>query len=391
MGNVILSTRGTNFLWNGKPETLLTATSFGFMGLPLDDKKRWLDRVQDWGANGIRVFGEYMGFTGKFFWDQLAPLPNNWDWDAVGSKIQILPSHAKLLRQTIRILQQRDMIMEYTITATLKGRANSLRDPSFRSHMCRAIGRWFYEYELEHGATNTLFEIENEFDTVEMKKRLALDSIDKIARRFRVTRPENDPPDHLPDYFGSLIGISEGGQSPNDWKVGYPTRFMSHIPFHSPRNRDWEKVGKDIEKMKAKFELPIYLNENIHVMESEEWDEWIPQIPKWAGLSTKNAKRVLEQALDTIEHKASYCLHYMTGMITNPRRPITRVEKFFKEVFNPGGSPPVLPPPPPPPPVKKSFWEKLFKFLGEFFFYGKVKLSKLSREIDGTWFPSGRF
>lgn len=359
---VKLGERGTSFTWNGKPRTLLMGTAFGFMGLSLDDKKRWLDRMQDIGMDGVRVFGEYMGFTGKFFWDQLAPLPDNWDWDAVGSEIDILPEHAKILRQTIRVLQQRGMIMEYVITATLKGRADKLKDPSFRGHMCRAIGRWFYRYELEHGATNTLFEIENEYDTVAPERRLTLETIDKIARRFRIIRPENSPPD--PDYPGSLIGISEGGQSPNDWKVGYDTTHMSHIPFHSPRVRDWEIVGPDIRKMQREFGLPIYLNENIHYMTGEEWREWVPQIPKWAGLSTTNAKRVLEQAIDAIDNGASYCLHTMTFMITNPNRPITKIEKFFKDVFNPGGPDPSPPPPDDPPPdPKKSFWETVWAFL----------------------------
>lgn len=361
--NVILSVKGTDFAWNGQKRLLHMATSFGWLGLirqrRFREAKQWLERMANLGMDGIRVFGEYRDWQHNFFFAQVPALYDVWDWSAPrGSKVVITKTNQKVLTKAIEFLQEFDMIMEYSVSATVKAFSNELI-PGYRDHMCRAIAQWFAGYEQFHGATNTLFEVENEYDTVELKKRLTANEIDDIARRFRVRRPENNPP--LPDFPGGLLGISEGGEGAGKWDIAYDPENFSHVNIHSPRGRNWERVGSEVDRFLVKYKKPVYLNENNHFMSEEEWDEWIPQIPNWEGLSTKNAKGIIRQAEDAFRHGASYCLHFMTGMLTDPGRDLTRVEEMWKEAFNPVVDTPPLSPPPPPPPGDKTEpgWKKV--------------------------------
>jgi len=373
MTPIKLGVKGTSFTWNGEKRLLHMATSFGVLGWiaerESDVAARWLDRMQAIGMDGVRVFGEYKGWEDNFFFKQVPPLYDVWDWKASrGSAVKIRPKMARVLRRAIKLLQQRGMVMEYVVSATAK----SLPLISgYQGHMCRAISQWFDEYEQALGPHNTLFEITNEYDTGRFHK-LDAARIWDIGRRWRVARPEN--PDGRPDHPGSLLSISEGGEDPDDfgWKIEYPVETLSHINIHSPRNREWRSVGFEIDRFKEKYRKPIYLNENNHYMSKEEWDEWIPRIPGWAGISTRDAKGIIIQAEQTFAHQASYCLHFMTGMLTDPDRPMTRVEEAWREAF---GHTPVSPPPPQLPPEPEpdpgtpepGFWGRLLKFLRRLF------------------------
>jgi hypothetical protein len=205
------------------------------------------------------------------------------------------------------------------------------------------------------------FEISNEYD-VTRQDELTTREIHDIGRRWRVARPEN--PGGQPDYPGSLLSISEGGEEgAGKWEIEYPTGTLSHINIHTPRGRDWKNVGPDIQRFLNKYKKPVILNENNHYMEPEQWAEWIPQIPNWAGISTKDAKGIIEQAKNAYAAGAAgYTLHWMTGMLTNPDLPLTKVEKLWKAEFG-AEAPPPPDPEPEPEPEGKSFWQKILDFL----------------------------
>lgn len=366
MNPVKLETKGTSFTWNGAKRQLHMATSFGLLGWianrQTDVAAAWLDRMQTIGMDGVRVFGEYKDWEENFFFSRVSPLYDVWDWEARrGSAVTIRPKMARTLRRAIKLLQQRGMVMEYVVSATAKALPVI---PGFQDHMCRAIAQWFDDYEQALGPHNTLFEICNEYD-VTRQQQLTANEIREIGRRWRVSRPENE--DGRPDHPGSLLSISEGGEGSGDWDIEYPVETLSHVNIHSPRDKNWKDVGEDIDGFLKRYRKPVYLNENMHYMSKAEWDEWIPRIPGWAGLSSKDHKGIIEQATEAFDHKASYCLHFMTGMLTDPTRPMTKVELAWKEAFGPRTSPeppPVLPSDPGPGdtpelPSKKGFWGRL--------------------------------
>lgn len=295
--------------------------------------------MQGIGMDGIRVFGEYKDWEHNGFFMQVSPLYDTWRWTVQrGSEVSITAVNSRILRRAITLLQERGMIMEYVISATAKALPLI---PGYQEHMCRAVSQWF-DLVSPGGAHNTMFEIANEYD-VTRQEPLAGVTISEIGRRWRIGRPER--PDHRADHPNTLLSISEGGEGAGDWDIHYPVETLSHLNVHSPRNHEWEDVGVDINIFQDRYRKPVYLNENIHCMEKAEWDEWIPRIPNWAGLSTRDAKRVIEQATNAFDAGASYCLHFMTGMLTEPDRPVTQVERLWKEAFNPGAPepPPTLP------------------------------------------------
>src|SRR3990167_810304 len=245
MAKVHLTVRGTNILWNGSPRQLKMATSFGWLGLLWNNKtdgaKRWLDRMQGIGMDGIRVFGEYKGWEHNGFFFQVPPLYDVWDWGAhKGSDITVSPAYGYILRKAVELLQERGMIMEYTVSATAK---SLTLIPGFREHMCRAVAQ-FFDQLAPDGAHNTMFEIENEYDVHNQQSPLAPGVISEIGRRWRIARPER--PDRRPDHPNTLLSISEGGEGAGNWDIRYPVKTLSHINVHSPRQHEWEDVGVDI-------------------------------------------------------------------------------------------------------------------------------------------------
>ena len=369
MTQIKLGTKGTSFTLNGVKRQLHMATSFGWLGLIANrrsaDAARWLDRMQSIGMDGVRVFGEYKDWEHNEFFSQVAPLYDVWDWSARrGSAVVIRPQMARTLRRAIKLLQQRGMVMEYVVSATAKALPLI---PGYQDHMCRAIAQWFDDYEQAFGPHNTLFEIANEYD-VTRQPSLTPNEIREIGRRWRVARPEN--PGQRADHPGSLLSISEGGEGSGDWAIEYPVETLSHVNIHSPRGRDWIQVGEEIDRFTTLWKKPVYLNENMHYMSKAEWDSWVPRIPKWAGLSSKDHRGIVEQSQITFAHGGSYCLHFMTGMLTEPDRPITKVEEAWKEAYGPTSAP--LPPPPPEPEpdtgtAEPGFWGRLLRWIVDSF------------------------
>jgi hypothetical protein len=365
--NIDVRKRGTEYTLNGKATRLRMATSFGWLGLirqrRLKDANLWCDRMNDIGMHGMRVFGEYAGWAGNFFFKQVAPLYDTWDWNdhrTPGSWIKINKVNDRVLSKAIELLQKHGLIMEYVVSATAKAR----RRPDgfvveFQEHMCRAAADWFRGYEDDFGPTNAMYEVINEYDTV--KDQFSMNQLGETFRRW-----------HVRDYPGSLISASPGGGGEPEYPIG--GSGATDIRLHPERGKRWKASvsAPIIEKLLRDFKVPVYFNETNHVMEKDEWDEWIPQIPSWANISTKDHRGVVEQANVALEAGASYDLHWFGGMLTEPNRAMSRVELAWKESFNP--SAPLPPPPPPPdePPAEEepSFWARLFSLLKGFLAQG---------------------
>ena len=359
--NTKVGTKGMSMTLNGQRTQLLLASSFGWLGLLRNRQytkaRKWLRRMKAIGCHGIRVFGEYKDWEHNFFFSQVAPLYDVWDWEVPrGSLVQINKQNARVLRRAVEMLREEDMIMEYVVSATAKALPLF---PGFQDHMCRAVAQ-FFQAEWPRGDHNTYFEISNEYD-VTRQVQLTSAEIRDIGRRWRVARPENNG---AADNPGALLSISEGGEGAGKWDIEYPVETLSHVNIHSPRGHDWTNVAPEIKRFKSKYRKPICLNENMHFMTHEQWEEWIPQIPGWAGLSTTNAKAVLKQCQNARSAGAAvYCLHFMTGMLTDPDLPITEVERLFQRVYGPEEQ--ALPPIPGPDPIEERLnaLEKLIAIL----------------------------
>jgi hypothetical protein len=338
---------GRHFTLNGKKTKLRMRTSFKFMGWLMEGKegkaRRWLERVKKQGFHGIRVFGETHLWGPPFF--GLPPVNHPFNLNSgVGSGFKLTPKHKQVLRRFVELLQEYDLVSEYSVLATLKGTWN--QDPrvanghdvvGWNSHALRTVSEEFLKIRDQLGATNCLFETFNEFDAHAVS--IPRGELHNEARRWKVR-----------DLPGSLIGVSRGGRWDFDYDVGDGARQFSHCNIHSPRRAKWFEIADDLQRVRGVVgEHPIYLNENMHYMTQAEWDEWIPKVPKWANLSTTDWVRIQQQWNYAYNADVSYCVHDFIGMQTDPDAEWSPLEHAHAEQFGDGGPPP---PPPPPPPDK---------------------------------------
>jgi hypothetical protein len=301
-----------------------------------DKAKRWLERVKGQGFHGVRLFGETHWWGPPFF-----GLPPRQDFFNLktkpGSGFRLTGEYKNATRRLIELLQEFDLIGEFSTLATLKGSGRGA-DPrediiGWNSHALRATAEWFRELRKQYGSTNLLYETVNEHDA--HAEKLPRSELRNQARRWK-TR----------DLPGSLIGISHGGRWDFQYPVGDGPNEYTHINIHAPRQGKWWQPEDEITNL-LKHGFPVYFNETMHYMSQEQWDEWIPQIPKWARLSTTDWVR-LQQFWNLCLNKGiSFCFHDFVGMATDPDMAETPAERAFREQFGEGNPPP--PPPPPPP------------------------------------------
>lgn len=365
------------FKLNGVTTQLRMRTSFKWLGWLWHDEvakaEKWLDRVRDQGFHGIRVLGEHHFWGGPFY--GLYPLIKPWNLRMHGgSGFHMSDKHRSVLAQALGLLRKHELIMEYVVIATIKGTDGSDPRPveqvvGWNSHAMRVVAEFFRSID----ATNVLPETINECDAHIVPRfetggnvystrrddgRLSDKYVAEMANEARRWKKR--------DWPGSPIGLSQGA-----WDFQYPvgthSSAFTHCNVHTPRRGEWERVGAGIETLQRQYpQCPVYLNENIHHMSQAQWDTWVPQIPKWAGLSTTNAARIQDQWNTAYQHGASYCVHDLVGQATDPDAEWTRLEELHKEQFN--ADPPPPPPPPPPPTPPPDFWQRLanaFKRLWE--------------------------
>jgi hypothetical protein len=337
--------RGKDFLLNGRPTKLRMRTSFKLFGWILQgrmDKARgWLERIKRQGFHGPRVFGETHYWGPPFF--GLPPVNDPYNLNTgVGSGFKMTTRHKKALRQLVELLHEYEMVAEFSVLATLKGRNRPDRREEnghdivgWNSHALRRTAEELFTIREQMGSLNMLFETFNEFDAHAVP--IGRGELHMEAQRWK-TR----------DLPGSLIGVSHGGRWDYDYKVGNGPQEFTHCNIHSRRDQQWWKIADDLEELRSKVkDHPIYLNENMHYMTQDQWDEWIPKVPKWARLSSTDWRRIQEQWNYAYNFGASYCVHDFTGMATDPDMPESPLEIAHREQFGDGGPPP--PPPPPPP------------------------------------------
>ena len=331
---------GNRFRIGNGTRTILTRTSFCLLGhyqrRERDKAKRWLDRIQTLGFDGPRLFGENQDwFPGDtFFGTRFTPRI-----DAFGehsgpfSQLRLVDGYEGLVTQLAMDLAERDMIAEFCCIATVKGRT-----PEWTSHGLNKFAQLFRSLFPYPQETPFLHEAINEWDA---HSSLANDpeEVERIGTRWRRTN-DADPTHH--NYPGSTIGVSAGGQ----WKPGMDDRNYTHRNIHPERGATWwmgEKgealdvtIGRLLEQGGGR---PVYLNETVHTMTQEQWDEWIPRVPKWAGLSTTNYSAVAVYLKKVRDLGASVCFHDLIGMSTDPDAPISVAERAVAEQFG-GGDPP---------------------------------------------------
>jgi hypothetical protein len=305
----------------------------------VSNAERWLERVKKTGFHGIRVFGEHHWWDGPFY--GLYPLAKPWNVNmSPGSRFHISGKHKQMLRLALNLLKQHDLIMEYTVIATLKHHAGG-HDPrayedviGWNSHAMRVMAEFFREID----ATNILPETINECGAhIPIRFRLGDDIYPtvhqgRLTNKYLLELGNEARRWKKRDWPGSPIGVSQGG-----WDFQYPVGTQpsgyTHVNIHSPRQGEWERVGAGIDETRRRFPAcPVYLNENIHYMNQAQWDEWTPKLPNWARLSTTNAARVQDQWNTAYQHGASYCVHDLVGQATDPSWPLSRLEELWQRL-----------------------------------------------------------
>lgn len=304
-----------------------------------DHAKRWLDRIQAQGFDGPRVFAENTEWhhgNSPFF--RHLPQVNAYAGPP-NSGMKLVNGYETLLERFVEDLDARGMIAEFTSVATIKE-----RDEPWSSNGLNAMAQQLRElFPAEN--TPLLHESVNEADA---HSKISHEEARRYGSRWRRSAP-NDPTHH--NYPGSTIGISMGGEWPNL----KDHEGCTHMNVHPPRkggSRNWWE-GPDggsmadwVRSARQKAGKPVYLNETIHYMTQSQWDEWIPQIPKWSGLSTTNAGQIVRYAEEVVSAGGSFCFHDFVGMGTHPGSEITRGEEAFSEWLGGGVvEPPVDPPP----------------------------------------------
>jgi hypothetical protein len=296
--------------------------------------KRWLRRCKKQGFHGVRVFGEthfWNWETQNVFWGLPPRLePYDLGYNGAPSQWKLKQRHQKVLRQFIEDLVDFDMIAELSNLATLKAHEPKYGDlrkdcrdvVGYNSHALRVTA----EYLNSIDASNLIYELYNEIDVEGCR-------IPGYEFQEQFMRWKNR------DLPGSLVGVSNG----RSWDPS-PLVGPTHYNIHTSRGHQWWKIGDEITKLRDKTkQRPIFLNENMPYGTIEQKERW-----GWGNRVTHDWVRLQMQWNEAYNMGVSYCVHDLTGCLTDPDIPESPMEAAHREQFGEGGSPP--PPPPPPPP-----------------------------------------
>ena len=312
--------------------------------------REWLDRIKEQGFDGPRVFGENENWfidneEAKFFGNpkyttHTVAWGNTNARGGASSKIKLIPGYIGYVSELSEDLLERDMVAEFCTNATAKTWVNS----GWSSHGANKFSQLFAELFPDPQRTPFLHETINEADAHTHRSWADKDGLtdegrSELKRMGPRWRRSSSDPGHR-NYPGSTIGVSAGGQ----YSPGFDDTGYTHRNIHPPRGNKWD-VGPDGEDIGSFFQSvlrnksqgrPIAFNETIHYMTPEQWDEWIPIIPKWAGLSTKEASRCLDYYERLLKAGCSVCVHDMNGMGTWPDAPLSHLEKRMVEIYGDG-------------------------------------------------------
>jgi hypothetical protein len=310
----------------------------GLGGEHEDRVDRWFERVKRQGFDGVRVFGETNYWVGGPFYPKLATVGPIWDWRALqaGHRPERVTIHNdKIIRKLVEKLKAHELIADYVVDATMKHSGISAETIG---HCIRQTANYMMELEKELGSLNLWIEGHNEW-RAHNQAGLNLWELNQQAIRFR--RPEQWP--------GSIITVSESvGTNKYTYEVG--GKHYDAVDIHPDRKGEWDALPRNWKQLTSQG-VPCYFSETMHYMTHDQWDLWVPQIPKWAGMSTVQHDRVLLFMDRAINEGISFCVHDLTGQLTDPDQPWSPLEKELGDQ----GPPP--PPPPPPPPEWKTVYE----------------------------------
>jgi hypothetical protein len=291
--------------------------ALGNGGVHEDRADRWLERCKKQGFDGIRVFGETNYWTGGDFYPTIKTVGPIWDWGALQNghrPDRMTPHNDKIIRKLIEKLKKHDMICNYVVDATMK---HSGINAGTIGHCIRQTANFMNALEKELGSVNLWIEGHNEW-AAHNQAKLDIWELNQQALRFR--REDQWP--------GSIITVSESvGANKFSYKVG--GKYYDAVDIHPDRKGEWWKLPGNWGHLNGQG-VPVYFSETIHYMSPEQWDYWVPKIPKWAGLSTKNWERLIEFMETSTGAGASFCVHDMTGQMTDPDAPISPLEEALR-------------------------------------------------------------
>ena len=337
---------GNQFRINGVRRPYVFRSSFCLMAYYLNGNRNaardWLDRIQEQGFDGPRVFGENQDWSGGPFYglEQFTPRAQAFpeSYSGAFSKLPLVSGYKEAVRQLIEDLNARHMVGEFCCIATVKG-----RDTEWTEHGLNRFAQMFRELLGSQNNSPLIFETVNEVDA-----HSKVDSSQWPNLGLRWRRVGTDEAHH--NFPGSVVGISAGGK----WEPGFDDLSYTHRNIHPPRGEKWylgrdkvESITVTIETLKNKNganSRPLAFNETVHYMTPEQWDYWVPRIPKWAGLSTMDNNKLARWTDDVLKAGVSVCAHDLIGQMTDPYAPISRMEEDWAEIL--GGS--VAPPEPEP-------------------------------------------
>jgi len=297
--------------------------------------QHFLDRTMDLGFDGVRLFGETWAIdkSSAFFGNpkytpHLSIVQNG---APANSSVEILKNYWDLVDALTEDLEQRDMIAEFCVIATIKD-----QHPGMQTHLLNNVAQGFAE-GFDAKQCPYIFETVNEWDAY---SSLTADEVRMMGPRWRRNEPGHPMEKNFP---GSLIGVSGGG----DWSPGFDDSGYTHRNIHPPRGTEWDKgfyiKGKPrgplgaalTETLAAAGGRPVAFNETVHCWTKEQRQEWEPRAPKWVGLSTTDVKRHAAYSLDVLRAGISLAFHDLYGMsvVMANKQPFTPFEESMRDVI----------------------------------------------------------
>ncbi len=333
--------KNNRFTIDGEPRVLRMRSSFALMahldrwaqgmgGVHEDRVDRWFERVATQGFDGVRVFGETHYWTGGLFYPNYATTGPIWDWNQLqygGRPTKVTIHNDKIIRKLVEKLKKHGLICNYVVDATMK---HSGIDAGMIGHVLRQTANYMRQLEGELGSLNLWIEGHNEW-SAHNQAGLDVWELNQQAARFR--RSEQWP--------GSIITVSESGGT-NDYRYRVGGTYYDAVDIHPDRGSGWDELPSNWKRLTSQG-VPCYFSETNHYMSQPQWDEWVPKISKWARQSTTDHDAVLSFMDKSINNGISFCIHDLTGQMTDPDQPLSPLEIEL------GGTNPEPPGPEPPP------------------------------------------
>lgn len=293
----------------------------------------------------------------------------------------------KIIRLYVILARRHGIIFNIPIIWTTKEKIGGSRDPRLRlrnprtgkpwgdkgisvwcEHFIADVLRYARHLEkngdgegnnrVDAGPLNLWFSLVNEFTVT----RYPLSRAQVLAILDRAKQRQGKP--EFGDWPNELLSISQSGD-PEEYAFKAPGE-VSHIEPHFPRSGTWAQNGAN-----ARHIWPtqaIVADESMMLWAKQDQDDWIPKIPKWAGLGTSDVEAWQRMHVDLWKHMIYSQGHTFPHMSirwhgrTNSGEIVKKAIMELTGVDSGGSGTP--PPPPPPPPTGPLKGELQFHVLG---------------------------